>query len=101
MSVLGGLFLGMVFAGIQPEEYIRHIPTIVTWPSIAVGLFKCFVFAFVLAGICTYKGYAASGGAKGVGRAVVMTAVSTMVGIVVADWITSIIAESIGVMIFG
>jgi phospholipid/cholesterol/gamma-HCH transport system permease protein len=94
-SVVGGLWLGVLFAGIQPEEYVRHIPTIVTWPSIASGLFKCFVFAVVLAAICTYKGYTTTGGAKGVGRAVVSTAVTTMVGLVIADCVTSLISDAI------
>ncbi|HRO67114.1 MAG TPA: hypothetical protein PL182_06085 [Pseudobdellovibrionaceae bacterium] len=34
-----------------------------------------------------------SGGARGVGRAVVETAVSTMVAIVVMDWMVSFLAE--------
>ena len=95
MSIFGGLLLAAVFTGINPEEYLRHIPTIVTLPSILLGLFKCFVFALVLASICTYKGYHTTGGARGVGRAVVSTAVMTMVGIVVADWMTSLIGETI------
>lgn len=94
MSVLGGMLMGMAFAGINPEEYFRHIPTIVTFNSVGSGLFKCFVFAILLAAVCTYKGYSATGGAKGVGRAVVSTAVATMVGIVVADWVTSLIGET-------
>lgn len=94
MSIAGGLLLGVIFAGITAEEYLRHIPTIVTFPSILNGLFKCFVFAILLASICTYKGYTTTGGAKGVGRSVVATAVATMVGIVVADWLTSLIAET-------
>lgn len=93
MSVFGGLLMGMAFSGINPEEYVRHIPTIVTLSSIGSGLFKCFVFALVLASICTYKGYTTTGGAKGVGKAVVNTAVATMVGIVVADWLTSYLGE--------
>lgn len=95
MSVFGGLVLGAFFAGINPEEYVRHIPTIVSTFSIGSGLFKCLVFAMVLASVCTYKGYTASGGAKGVGRAVVSTAVMTMVGIVVIDWITSLVSETV------
>lgn len=95
MSIFGGLLLGLVFSGINPEEYVRHIPTIVTAWSIGSGLFKCFVFACVLASVCTFKGYTASGGAKGVGRAVVQTAVATMVGIVLADWATSFFGDSL------
>ncbi len=94
MSIFGGMLMGSVFSGINPEEYVRHIPTIVTQFSIGNGLFKCLVFALILASVCTYKGYSATGGAKGVGRAVVGTAVMTMVGIVVFDWFTSLLSET-------
>ena len=93
MSILGGMFLGYFFAGVNPEEYIRHIPTIISFPSIANGLVKCFAFGVVLATVCTQKGYFTTGGAKGVGRSVVSTAVITMVSIVVVDWFTSFIGE--------
>lgn len=92
-SIFGGALLGYFFAGVNYEQYLRHIPTIVTIPSIANGLLKGLVFAIVLATICTYKGYNTTGGAKGVGRAVVNTAVFTMMSIVVADWVTSTFAD--------
>jgi phospholipid/cholesterol/gamma-HCH transport system permease protein len=95
MSVGGGILLGVVFANISPEEFVRHIPTIVTLPSIISGLFKCIVFAFMLATICTYKGYSTTGGAKGVGRSVVNTAMATMIGIVLTDWFTSLLSETV------
>ncbi len=95
MSILGGMFMGQAFAGVNPQEYIRHVPTIVTPFSILSGLVKCGAFALVLATVCTYKGYTTSGGAKGVGRAVVATAVITMVGIVVTDWFTSFLGDII------
>ena len=93
MSIFGGMLMGSFFAGVNPEEYVRHIPTIVTFPSIINGLFKCFVFAVVLSTICTYRGYTTTGGAKGVGLSVVNTAVATMVSIVVADWFTSFLGD--------
>ncbi len=95
MSIFGGMLLGIVFSGINSAEYLRHIPNIVTLSSVGLGLFKCLIFALVLASICTYKGYFTSGGARGVGKSVVSTAVLTMVGIVVMDWLTSLIGESI------
>lgn len=94
MSIFGGMLMGALFSGINPEEYLRHIPTIVTQFSIANGLFKCLTFALILASVCTFKGYNASGGAKGVGRSVISTAVMTMVGIVVFDWFTSLLSET-------
>ncbi len=95
MSIFGGMLLGIIFSGINSQEYLRHIPSIVNLSSVGLGLFKCLVFALILASICTYKGFFASGGARGVGRAVVSTAVFTMVGIVVMDWLTSLIGEAV------
>lgn len=92
-SVFGGLFLGILFAKVSPEEYLRYIPTFLVWPSIFSGFFKSFVFALTLATVCTFKGYNVTGGAKGVGRAVVSTAVTTMIALVFFDWLTSFIME--------
>ncbi len=101
MSIFGGMLLGDLFGGVNFEEYLRHIPTIVNPISILSGLMKCFAFAVVLATVCTFKGYSTTGGAKGVGRAVVSTAVTTMVCIVVMDWFTSFIGEVILQMVRG
>jgi phospholipid/cholesterol/gamma-HCH transport system permease protein len=101
MAIFGGLLLGVFFSGINPDEYLRHIPTIVTGVSIQSGVIKCFVFAVVLASICTYKGYSTVGGAKGVGRAVVNTAVATMVCIVIADWFTSFMTDIVVTLFLG
>ena len=93
MSIFGGMIMGSLFADVNFEEYLRHIPTILTIPSVLNGLIKCFVFAFLLATVCTYKGFTTTGGAKGVGRSVVNTAMATMVGIVIADWLTSFLSD--------
>lgn len=101
MSVGGGVLLAKYFSQLSASEYLHHIPTIVAWPSIVSGLFKCFCFAFLLAWICTYKGYTTTGGAKGVGQSVVKTAVGTMVGIVVLDWFTSLLSDIVLDMFMG
>lgn len=101
MSTAGGTLLGVIFAGVTIEEYFRHIPTILALPSILSGLVKCLIFSIILATICTFRGYETSGGAKGVGRSVVMTAVSTMIAIVVMDWFTSFLGDLILKMAIG
>lgn len=93
LSVIGGSTLGILFAGINPQEYVRHIPTILGLPSLMSGLVKCMSYAIVLATICTFMGYYTTGGAKGVGRSVVNTSVITMVTIVVFDWGTSFFGQ--------
>ncbi|WII72737.1 ABC transporter permease [Bdellovibrio sp. 22V] len=101
MSVFGGMLMGQAFAGVNFEEYLRHVPTIVSPVSVLSGLVKCFFFSLVLATVCTFRGYTTTGGAKGVGRSVVATAVTTMVCIVVMDWLTSFLGEIILQMIRG
>ncbi len=95
MSIMGGIVTASTFSDINPEEYLRHVSTIVTFSSICGGLFKCLVFAVMLATVCTFKGYNAKGGSRGVGQAVVQTAVLTMIGIVTTDWLTTQITDSL------
>ncbi len=95
MSVLGGAVMAALVADMNLMEYISGIPTFVTWGSVLNGLFKCCMFSILLAAICTYKGYTTTGGAKGVGRTVIATALSTMVGIVLMDWFTSYLSRNL------
>lgn len=95
MSILGGMLMGYLFAGVNAQEYLRHIPSIVKWYSIVGGIIKVIFFSIGLGWIATYLGYTTAGGAKGVGRAVVNTAVATMVAIVFIDWLTTHLTESI------
>ncbi|MFN8845638.1 MAG: MlaE family ABC transporter permease [Bdellovibrionales bacterium] len=92
-SVFGGLFLGVIYAGVSAEEYLRYIPRFLLGPSILSGLFKSITFAFLLASICTYQGFHVTGGSQGVGKAVIRTAVISMVAIVFFDWLTSFLMD--------
>lgn len=94
MSIFGGMVMGYLFGGVNPQEYLRHIPSIVKWHSVLSGLIKVIFFSIGLGWIATYLGYTTSGGAKGVGRAVVNTAMATMVAIVFIDWLTSFVTET-------
>ncbi|MDZ4678433.1 MAG: ABC transporter permease [Oligoflexia bacterium] len=99
MSVLGGIVMAKLVAHMSFYEYISSIPLYVTGTSILGGLFKCFMFSVLLAIICTYKGYTTTGGAKGVGRTVLATALSTMVGINLMDWFTSYIGRALSTIL--
>jgi phospholipid/cholesterol/gamma-HCH transport system permease protein len=101
MSLLGGTVLAVLTGNMNAAEYLNAIPRFVTGASILNGLFKCLAFSLLLATICTYKGYYTTGGAKGVGRTVINTALSTMVGIVLADWFTSFLARAFSSLVGG
>jgi phospholipid/cholesterol/gamma-HCH transport system permease protein len=101
MSIVGGIVFGSLVGHLNPQEYLSTIPQFVTGSSILGGLVKCLTFSFLLASICTYKGYTTTGGAKGVGLTVIATSLSTMVGIVLVDWLTSFLGHSLGVLFYG
>jgi phospholipid/cholesterol/gamma-HCH transport system permease protein len=100
-SVFGGMLLGVFFADVSAEEYLRYIPRFLLLPSIISGFFKSFIFSLTLATLCTYKGFFVTGGAKGVGKAVVSTAVSTMIALVFFDWLTTYLLEVATVIYLG
>ena len=54
--------------------------------DIYVGLFKAAIFGMILGLVGCYKGFAAHGGAKGVGMATTQAVVVSSIGILVADY---------------
>ncbi|MCB0378803.1 MAG: ABC transporter permease [Bdellovibrionales bacterium] len=94
-SLFGGILMASIFAGIPWEQYIRHVPTIMNGFSLTSGVVKCFSFSLVIATLCTYRGYSVRGGAKEVGEGVVQAATQTMISLVLADWVSSLILEEL------
>lgn len=94
-SFFGGLLMAGSFSGVPWEQYIKHIPNVVNQFSIVSGIIKCLVFSFVIAVLCTYRGFRVLGGAREVGEGVVQAATQTMIALVLADWFTSFVLEGI------
>ncbi|MCS6838686.1 MAG: ABC transporter permease [Bdellovibrionaceae bacterium] len=94
-SIFGGMTAAALLLQLSPQEYLREIPRFLNLYSILLSLFKVFVFSFCLAWISTYIGYHTEGGALGVGKNVVKTAALSLSVIVFADWVTSLVSESI------
>jgi phospholipid/cholesterol/gamma-HCH transport system permease protein len=73
--------LGLDKAGLEAS-----IQDAIQWSDVAEGLTKSFVFGVVLVWIATYRGYFASGGAKGVGLATTRAVVETSVLVLALDY---------------
>jgi phospholipid/cholesterol/gamma-HCH transport system permease protein len=78
----GGYLMGIYVADIPAGPFIEHTRTLVDTRDITHGLFKSIIFGYVVALITCWRGYAARGGAKGVGegttRAVVMSSIAIL-----------------------
>ena len=89
VSLGGAMLVAQLACGVNPLQYISSIPRFTGLYTFAAGAFKCVVYGTIVAAVACYKGYTASGGARGVGRAVTQAAVYTNFYIVVANFLTS------------
>ncbi len=94
-SFAGGILMAVNFSGVPWEQYLSHIPQVVSTFSIVSGVVKCLVFSVVIATLCTYRGYTVIGGAREVGEGVVQAATQTMITLVLADWFSSFVLEGL------
>jgi phospholipid/cholesterol/gamma-HCH transport system permease protein len=91
IGVLGSMLVANTLYHINPLQYLQTVPRFTTGWTFFCGIFKSATYGFIVAAVSTYKGYNASGGAKGVGTAVTKCAVLTNLLIVLANSFTSIL----------
>ncbi|MCB0406208.1 MAG: ABC transporter permease [Bdellovibrionales bacterium] len=93
VGIAGGIVISHLVLSINAVEYVHKIPRYVSLWSVGTGMVKSLVFGIVIGVICCYRGYTASGGAAGVGRAVRQAAVEILVLIIVLDFTLSSLSE--------
>lgn len=86
-GVMAGYFTAVNVLGINSKVYMQAIIENVELSDLTSGLLKAFIFGFIVTVICTYKGFTARGGAKGVGIAITQGVVYAILTVVVADYI--------------
>jgi len=96
VAITGGIAIATLRLGISPEAYVYRIPEYVTGFSIGMGLAKSLLYGVVIGTIACYRGYHASGGAAGVGRAVKQAAVNSLVTLIVLDFLLTFVASWLG-----
>ena len=100
VSVIGSILVAQSFSGMNMYQYISSIPRFAGAWTIFEGLVRSIIFSTIVANTSTYKGYTASGGARGVGKAVTQAAIYINVYIVVANYISSSLLEWIHDLLF-
>jgi len=68
-------------------QFLASVRDSVDWSDVSGGIWKSVVFAVCVAWICSYYGFFAQGGAKGVGAATTQAVVATSVVILVSDYV--------------
>lgn len=94
VGFLGAYWISIEVLAVPRTTFIHQILINVDLVDIWSGLFKAMVFGFLMAIVCTSRGYYASGGAKGVGRMTTQAVVVSSALVLVADYfITAVVFD--------
>jgi phospholipid/cholesterol/gamma-HCH transport system permease protein len=96
MGYLGGYLMGIYVLAIPAGPFIEHTRTLVEPVDVTHGLTKSLVFGAVVAVITTYRGFSATGGAKGVGEGTTRAVVMSSIAILVVDYVMTLGAVGAG-----
>ncbi len=91
LGYAGAYLMGVYVAGIPVGPFIEHTREFVGLDDIFHGLWKAVVFGALVAIITTWRGYSASGGAKGVGEGTTRAVVASSIAILLADYAATVI----------
>jgi len=86
VSIGSSIVVADVFCGVNPKMFFNSMPKFTGFETFLGGLFKCLVYGVIVAGVSCHQGYTASGGARGVGRAVTKAAINTNLYIVLGNY---------------
>lgn len=86
-GIVAAFVLTTQVLGQEPGVFWGGVERSVEWVDISLGLEKSFVFAALIATISCYRGYYATGGAVGVGRATTRAVVEATSFILIGDYV--------------
>jgi phospholipid/cholesterol/gamma-HCH transport system permease protein len=94
VAMVGTFAVGVGLLGIDSGPFTRRMEDLVTAKDIISGMVKAGVFGILISFIGCYKGYNATGGAKGVGEATTSAVVTTSIAILMFDYFLTVLMWS-------
>ncbi|MBX5482076.1 MAG: ABC transporter permease [Myxococcaceae bacterium] len=90
-GMVGGFFVSVTLKGMSAGTWLARTQTWLDPEDIFEGLIKAAVFGFAVSLISCYRGFNASGGAKGVGKATTEAMVGSALAIFILDYFVGVI----------
>jgi phospholipid/cholesterol/gamma-HCH transport system permease protein len=87
LGYAGAYLMGVMVARIPEGPFIEHTREFLDPSDILHGLLKAVIFGAIVSIITTWRGYAATGGARGVGEGTTRGVVASSVTILLADYV--------------
>jgi len=91
----GGYVMGVFVANIPVGPFVEHTREFMMPADILHGLLKALVFGAIVSLITTWRGYAAAGGARGVGEGTTRGVVTSSIAVLAADYVITFISVGI------
>ena len=85
IGMLGGYAVGTTAIGIRSSLYIQNTIDSLLLKDILTGLIKSVVFAGIIAMVGCYMAFVVRGGAEGVGKSTMISVVTSLISIILAD----------------
>lgn len=85
IGMIGGYAVGTGAVGIRSALYIQNTVDALLLKDVLSGLVKSCVFAVIIAMVGCYMAFVVRGGAEGVGRATMISVVTSLISIILAD----------------
>jgi phospholipid/cholesterol/gamma-HCH transport system permease protein len=90
-GIIGGVLAGILTGSVTMYEFMEGARLYFFPWDVAFGVIKSFVFGFVITSISCYRGYFASGGAEGVGRATTRATVESCIYVLLSSFLLAAI----------
>jgi phospholipid/cholesterol/gamma-HCH transport system permease protein len=95
MGMFGSSAICLKVFHIEPHHYWEHTRSFVRFWDVGVGLVKSVVFGGLVALVSCHRGFRASAGAEGVGRAATQAFVVSFIAILAADFVLGLFANTL------
>jgi phospholipid/cholesterol/gamma-HCH transport system permease protein len=94
IALFGAYGIAVWLKDLSPGTFLNRIQALVEVKDITSGLGKAAVIGFIVTTIACYRGYRATGGARGVGIATTQAVVGGLVAIFAIDYVYTAISLS-------
>jgi phospholipid/cholesterol/gamma-HCH transport system permease protein len=94
VGYVGAYIMGIIVAEIPAGPFIEHTRTLLDTKDILHGLIKAVIFGGVVSLVTCWRGYAARGGARGVGEGTTRAVVTSSIAILLVD--TAFVLVTVG-----
>ncbi|MEX2618176.1 MAG: MlaE family lipid ABC transporter permease subunit [Alphaproteobacteria bacterium] len=96
-ALTGGTIMAVATLDVTYTQFIRQLADALTLKNLLVGMVKAPVFAFLIGMVGCYEGLKVSGSAESIGRLTTQSVVESIVLVILADALFSIVFSTLGI----